>query len=486
MKALLITVAILGLVACEEGKWGVEEEDHVAVLNKDNFDDFLKNNKYVFVKFYAPWCGHCKTMAPGYSKLAQRMKNEDNGVPIAKVDATVESDIAQRFEVKGFPTLKLFIDGQPVDYSGAREEDPIYNWIQKKSGPATTEMTSTEDIKGLEKKKLAVLLVVEKDNADMLKNFNSVAAGYDDIPFYYTYNNSIKEEYKLNGSVAFVVFRDFDDGMKVLINDTGYTVAEMKEFLDTHRFPLVMPFEQEAAERIFGSESPAIFVFSDEKDTEAAKLLAEAAKENRSSGLVFSWSTITSGLGARLSEFLGVTSKDANTVRIVKFSGGNLMKYKLANVNKETLAHFIDDWKNNKLEPYFKSEPVPESNDQPVKVIVGDNFEDLVLNSDKYVLLEAYAPWCGHCKQLEPIYNELAEKLKSVDDLLIAKMDATANEHSSVNVRGFPTLKFYKKGEKSSPMDYSGERTVDGFIAFLEKEMGRKLTDAGSQTDTDL
>ena len=68
-------------------------------------------------------CGHCKTLAPKYEKAAQRMKNESPPVPFAKVDATVESDLGSRFEVQGYPTLKIFRKGQAYDYDGPREED---------------------------------------------------------------------------------------------------------------------------------------------------------------------------------------------------------------------------------------------------------------------------------------------------------------------------------------------------------------------------
>jgi protein disulfide-isomerase A1 len=485
MKGLILAVALFGLIAAEAGKWGVEEQDDVAVLTKDNFNDFIKNNKFAFVKFYAPWCGHCKSMAAGYSKLAKRMKSETNGVAIAKVDTTVETTLGEQFGIKGYPTLKFFVDGQPVDYSGAREEDALYNWIMKKTGPSTSELKTTAELTDLQNKKIAVLLATTEDNETLLKAFNAVAASVDDITFHYTFSPEVKQALDIADENAFVLLRNFDDGTKIMTGDY-LTTESMKDFLNVHKHPLVMPFEQEAAERIFGSESPAIFVFSDQDNTDAIKTFKTVAQKFAGTGLVFSHSTITTGLGARLAEFLGITAKDANSVRIIKFAAGNLLKYKLDTVTEDSLTQFINDWKNEKLTAYFKSENIPESNNEPVKVIVGNSFEDMVINNDKYVLLEAYAPWCGHCKQLEPIYTELATKLAGVTDIVIAKMDSTANEHPSLNIKGFPTIKFYKKGDKSNPMDYNGERTVDGFIAFLEKEVGRKLTGSDAPIDESL
>lgn len=78
------------------------------------------------------------------------------------------------------------------------------------------------------------------------------------------------------------------------------------------------------------------------------------------------------------------------------------------------------------------------------------------MNSGKYVLLEIYAPWCGHCKALEPIYKELAEKLSYMSEkLTIAKFDGTANEHQKVNIKGFPTIRLYKPNQPE-PVDFDG------------------------------
>lgn len=99
-----------------ENQWGVEEDNNVLILTSDNFSEFIENNAYVFVKFYAPWCGHCKAMAPEYSKLADSMHKKEDPVPIVKIDATVEKELAEKYDVSGFPALKLFINGEPVDY----------------------------------------------------------------------------------------------------------------------------------------------------------------------------------------------------------------------------------------------------------------------------------------------------------------------------------------------------------------------------------
>lgn len=69
--------------------------------------------------------------------------------------------------------------------------------------------------------------------------------------------------------------------------------------------------------------------------------------------------------------------------------------------------------------------------------------------------MEYYAPWCGHCKSLAPKYLNVADKLKELgcDNIVIGKMDATANEVEGLNIEGFPTLKFYPANNKE-PMDY--------------------------------
>jgi len=93
----------------------------------------------------------------------------------------------------------------------------------------------------------------------------------------------------------------------------------------------------------------------------------------------------------------------------------------------------------------------------------------LVLDNDKDVLVEFYAPWCGHCKQLAPKYEAAAKRLSVNKNIVIAKVDATANEVHGVQIKSYPTLKYYPGNKKSAPVDFEGAREEEGIITWLKE-----------------
>ena len=108
----------------------------VTVLTKANFDQIaLDETKHVLVEFYAPWCGHCKQLAPKYEILAKIYEGEPD-VVIANVDATVDEELGQRFDVSGFPTIKYFgtNNAEPEPYELGREVEEFTNFINSKAG----------------------------------------------------------------------------------------------------------------------------------------------------------------------------------------------------------------------------------------------------------------------------------------------------------------------------------------------------------------
>ena len=77
-------------------------------LTPATFDSTVGKSAPAFVEFYAPWCGHCKNLAPEYAVVAETFKGSEASIVVAKVDADAHKDLAGRFDVKGFPTLKYF------------------------------------------------------------------------------------------------------------------------------------------------------------------------------------------------------------------------------------------------------------------------------------------------------------------------------------------------------------------------------------------
>ena len=116
---------------------GTHAASLVLDLIPDNFDKVvLKSGKPALVEFFAPWCGHCKTLAPVYEELAQHFAFAEDKVSIGKVDADEHKELGRRFGVQGFPTLKWF-DGKSdkaVDYTGGRDLESLTKWVTEKTG----------------------------------------------------------------------------------------------------------------------------------------------------------------------------------------------------------------------------------------------------------------------------------------------------------------------------------------------------------------
>lgn len=467
---VFILFALICAAYCDTDSDEVKEEDDVIVTTTGNWDKVVTAENNVLVEFYAPWCGHCQSLAPEYAKAAAQLKEKKSDISLSKVDATVETKLAEKYGVQGFPTIKFFKKGEPMDYSGGRTADEIVTWLNKKTGPPAKVLATVEEVAAFAKpaKDAVVIGFFSDKESELAKAFIKSADSIDDIEFAITSPDAsgdlnVKED-------KIVVIKTFDE---LRADYAGGAVAEdITKFVRAESLALVTEFSDEAAPKIFGGDikSHLLLFISKKADTfkDTLEGFTTAAKDFKGK-VLFVYIDIDVEDNQRVLEFFGLKPEGCPTVRLIKLEG-DMTKYvpTEAALDAVTLKTFVNEFLEGKLKPFLMSAEVPEDWDKnPVKVLVGKNFKEVAQDGGKKVFVEFYAPWCGHCKQLAPIWDKLGEKYKDHADILIAKMDSTANEVEDVKVQSFPTLKYFANGEV---VDYKGGRTFEDFVKFLDSD----------------
>jgi len=453
--------------------------DDVVDLGDSDFDSKLADMDTALVMFYAPWCGHCKRLKPEFEKASGDLLRNDPPVHLVKVDCTeAGKDTCGRFEVRGYPTLKIFKNGeQSSDYNGPREAAGIVKFMRSQVGPASKEVKTVAEAEAVLAKTEVVIFGFGAADSTIMKTFAKTA---DKLRENYMFAHTSEEAVmtKLGQKEGVVLFRPKQLANKFEESSVSYTgsaddkaalaswIAASKHGVCGHRTSdNAKDFKEPLVVAYYGVD----YVKNVKGTNYWRNRVLKVAKDF--AGYNFAVSD-KNDFQQELSEFgLDYVSGDKPVVT-ARDKG---LKYKMTEeFSMETLKDFLTQLEAGNVEPWIKSEAVPDNSENDVKVAVAKNFDELVSNSEKDVLVEFYAPWCGHCKKLTPIYEELGAAMKE-ENVEIVKMDATANDvPPQFDVRGFPTLYWLPKDSKN-PTAYNGGREKDDFIKYIAEHATEEL-----------
>ncbi|VDK41112.1 unnamed protein product [Taenia asiatica] len=448
----------------------------VIPLTKETKSELTKH-PVALVKYYAPWCGRCKELAPHYEEAAEELKNKEPPVPLFEVNCDEETDMCNEAGVQGYPTLKVYNHGEySEEFDGERTKDGIVTFMTLRSGSPAIEISDESLYKELLEGEDYIILLQSK-KSDEIGEFEKLARKLRKFfKFVYTRSGflSSSKDSLIQLSLPKQLETKLEDRSKTYdgplksadierwirknaVGIAGIRDKKMKEFF---KKPLLVVYTQVNFER-----NPSNVRYHRNRLISVAK--------DVDSELQFALSD-SSTFADELYE-MGFTAKDEGTTVIIMGENGKnyLMSDKFS---VSELKKFVSDFAAGSLEPYVKSEPIPEKQEGSVMKVVGRTFEQIVFDKSKDVLVEFYAPWCGHCKALKPKYEELAKKLSKEKDVIIAAVDATANSFpSTFNVRGYPTIYWVPKASKDKPTAYEGGREVDDMLKFVAKSATDEL-----------
>jgi len=135
MNWILIASFVLGVFV-----YGKKGPTLVERLTDETFSKFIEENSVAMVNFFAPGCKSCKTLRPEYNKAAKMAKENNITIAFGNIDAVSQPTVAEKYDIEEYPTIKLFLDENPINYEGERTAEAIISFIREGLGPSSVEM----------------------------------------------------------------------------------------------------------------------------------------------------------------------------------------------------------------------------------------------------------------------------------------------------------------------------------------------------------
>ncbi|CAG0921552.1 unnamed protein product [Notodromas monacha] len=510
-----------------EKPWA-EETEHVIHLTEADFDVELAKHRSALVLFYAPWCGHCKRIKPEWETAAGELKTAGVDGILAAVDVTKHKSLGERFGVTGYPTLKYFSLGElqfdAGDVPNSRKSEGIVEFMKdpkepplppppelpwSESGGDVVHLTEETFRTFLRKKKHVILMFYapwcghckatkpsfEEAATHFAENpkvaFAAVdcteqgklcsqqgVTGYPTLK-YFSYFDKEQQNYREGRDTkSFIAFME---GLLGIRPAAGQAKKEDKDKFEWKSVPggehVKVLSQDNFEESLKSSEGTLVMYFAPwcghckamKSDYAAAAAALHAAGNKK---------TFLASVDCTQEQDL---MKKANVQGFptLKFYKGSELAFEYdGGRSKEDLLAFALDPKPQQRRPAVADQPpanigfdwasLPGGSE--VLVLTKENFGDALQSVDA-ALVMFYAPWCGHCKAMKEAFALAAAEVKtgskSGEKLAMAAVDCTVDRDlaQTYGIRGFPTLKLFKKGKFAS--DYSGSRSKDALASFL-------------------
>ncbi|BBN12954.1 hypothetical protein MPTK1_5g24280 [Marchantia polymorpha subsp. ruderalis] len=353
---------ILCLVFCS----AVEEtRSYVLDLTADTFDAAIAKHDVLLVEFYAPWCSHCKRLAPEFEKAGQLLAQSSSHIKLAKIDADKYKSISSKYDIQGFPTLRLFMSGSPAEaeYDGPRNADSLVSYVHRAIAPVIRSLSSDAE--------LNAFLKNVNDSSPIFLGFGleesvlkQTATKYKKKAWFAVvqdFSEKMMMEFDFDKKPALVVTHP--ELMEQAVFYGPFEGVDMEDFVRQNMMPLVTKMSFESLKLVREDGRPiAIGIYDGQQDDGSVrqfmKMLKAAAPANR--GFIFSYVD-----AAKWPSFLKPFGIEKGTTLPTLIVWNGLAEYSsheneaafIARDAEAQITKFLQDYKNNKVKRLKVKEP---------------------------------------------------------------------------------------------------------------------------------
>lgn len=446
----------------------------VLELNNDNTKRAIDGNEYVLVLGYTPWCARSAELMPKFAEAATALKELGSPLLMAKIDAERYPKIASTLEIKGFPTLLLFVNGTSQPYTGGFSAEELVIWARKKTGVPIIRISSDAEASHfLKKHSMFVVGLFEKFEGSDYDEFTKAAEMDNEIQFVETSNAEIAKHlfpnFKPTSLFLGLVKREPE---KYTEYEGTFSTDGIMQFLDDNKFPLITELTELNAARVYSSTNKLQVLIIAEPDDfkKLVEPLQDVARKFKSKIMFIFVDIREDNLAKPFLTMFGLEeSKDSV---VVSFNYSSSLKYLLeSDTTPTSIEDFCSGLLSETVSPYYKSQPIPDNKNMSILTVVGKTFDELILNSPENILLEIYTPWCITCETTSKQMEKLAKHFKGLDNLIFARVDAFLNEHPKLQVDDYPTLLFYSADDKTNPIPLPTKSSAKELAALINKNL---------------
>lgn len=508
----------------------VPEVNGVKELTVQSFFTTVSQNDVVLIEFYAPWCGHCKQFAPTYEAIAQELKGR---VTVARIDADTHSVIATLQELHSFPTIKLFVHGVPVIFSGPRTFDDVVAFALRGTEPTYAMLADADAYAAFLEAHPKSMVACFGENATEIGHlremFEDIAlqiglttdvsfAIFEDAdaigapscpgfvarnpdyeePFVYdigTYldveNDPLENEIVMNedGKIEELVPPPEEGGkIEELVppeedgtqeNENKGVAKRSVQGILTWLSQSMLPIVDEVSGRNFDKyasiDRPMVWLVVRESDDDLMKIYRDMAGE-------FAYRTSFVWLNDTLyhiqSKLIGVPETSKFPTMVISYGRKNyvLPAEQSGSISYEVISDFVNGYFDGTIAPTVRSAPVPppeENEKKPFKTIVRSQWEEMVLDPKKDVFVEFYSFWCSNCVALADMFGDLGKALGEIKSVAVGGIELSENDFpEDVEVKSFPHLVLFPAGENAKPVVYDQDIVLTKMIKFIHENAG--------------